>query len=396
MIKPKLLVVAHTNLGTSLSGGDRIFLNLIKYWQDDFKITLLASFEAQSLSSQFHLKVNTIPTSAKTNPVTLNTFNLFSHHTLRFISGLYFCLTNKDVLMQSQYIYTASDFYGDFVFGLIAKIFNPKIKWLCGYYLIAPNPFNPDSNYIKNNQFFRGVIYYLAQRITIILAKSYADSIFVTSLPDVNVFLNNRLTVDKVPIIQGGVYIPSSQKLKILIPAFKRKFDAIYIGRLHSQKGVVEMIDIWAKVVKEIPSAYLNVVGDGELMETMLQKIKKLKLTNNIKLIGFLIGKQKFDLIKQSKVVLHPASQDSGGMAAAEAMAWGLPGVSFDLPALTTYYPTGMIKTKCYDYNQFAQNIIKLLTDKEYYSQYSSAARTLTIKSWNWQKRFATIKQNLI
>ena len=43
-------------------------------------------------------------------------------------------------------------------------------------------------------------------------------------------------------------------------------------------------------------------------------------------------------------MVVHPAIFDSGGMAAAEAMAWGLPGVSFDLPALKTYYPQGMIK----------------------------------------------------
>jgi glycosyltransferase involved in cell wall biosynthesis len=51
-------------------------------------------------------------------------------------------------------------------------------------------------------------------------------------------------------------------------------------------------------------------------------------------------------------------------MAAWEAMACGLPGVSFDLPALRTYYPKGMLKTPCYDLKAFAENILKLLNDE--------------------------------
>ena len=50
-------------------------------------------------------------------------------------------------------------------------------------------------------------------------------------------------------------------------------------------------------------------------------------------------------IFKDSKIVLHAAIYDSGGMAACEAMACELPGVSFDLPALKTCYPKGMFKT---------------------------------------------------
>jgi len=65
-------------------------------------------------------------------------------------------------------------------------------------------------------------------------------------------------------------------------------------------------------------------------------------------------------------------------MAAAEAMAWGLPGVSFDLEALKTYYPKGMVKTPCFANNKFAQNIIDLLTNQKTYRQYSQEARQLS------------------
>jgi len=56
-------------------------------------------------------------------------------------------------------------------------------------------------------------------------------------------------------------------------------------------------------------------------------------------------------------------------MSAAEAMAWGLPGVSFDLEALKTYYPKGMIKTPCFNHDKFAANIINLLSNQSLYQK---------------------------
>ena len=104
-------------------------------------------------------------------------------------------------------------------------------------------------------------------------------------------------------------------------------------------------------------------------------------------MFGFQIGKLKYQIIKQSKIILHPATYDSGGMAAAEAMSFGLPGVSFDLPALKSYYPQGMIKTPTFDQPAFADTIYLLLTNPQYYKKTSKLALNLINKHWNWQKQ---------
>ena len=77
--------------------------------------------------------------------------------------------------------------------------------------------------------------------------------------------------------------------------------------------------------------------------------------------------------------------------AAAEAMAWGLPGVSFDLEALKTYYPQGILKTSCFDQQKFADNILLLLTHPQTYHQYSQSAVKLITNSWSWPQQAATI-----
>jgi glycosyltransferase involved in cell wall biosynthesis len=74
-------------------------------------------------------------------------------------------------------------------------------------------------------------------------------------------------------------------------------------------------------------------------------------------------------------------------MASAEAMAWGIPAVSFDLEALKTYYPHGMIKIPFGELDTFAEGILELLSNEELYKQTARKARDLVMTQWDWDKR---------
>ncbi len=126
---------------------------------------------------------------------------------------------------------------------------------------------------------------------------------------------------------------------------------------------------------------------DNPIEKSVNVKIRQYGLMNNIDIFGFKDGQEKFEIFKQSKIILHPATYDSGGMAAAEGMAWGLPGVSFDLEALKSYYPKGMLKTELRNVEEFANNIIELLNNKDLYEKTSMDARSLIVDLWDWKKR---------
>lgn len=389
MALPKLLIICHTNLGNSLSGGDRIFINLIKFWKKYFDITLIGSQESAKLLDRFNINIPFFQTSSS-NPITLTTANLIKHHLIRFLSAIKYTFYYRHIISTQDYIYTSSDFYGDFTFGVLSKFINPKIKWLCGYYLLAPTPLSKLSPYNLHHHFFRGLIYFIAQVPTRILANILATFVFITSIPDSKYFPGKSL------VVQGGVFIPPATQLKKMKKLTDRKYDAFYLGRLHQQKGLLTLVNIWKLVVNKIPHAKLIIVGDGELKTEITHRINQLNLSQNIFLSGFLIGPKKYNIIKDSKIVVHPATHDSGGMAAAEAMAWGLPGVAFDLESLRSYYPQGMIKTKKFDELIFSQNIIKLLTNQQLYSKTSTEARKLIIRNWNWSKKLDQVYQTLV
>lgn len=380
-----------------LSGGDRILIELAKRWQDGFiseKIITCSSGEKiiKKYLADSNISIETIAIPA----------SYYRHLAWLYLVKIYRGLKyfHQHKLDEGVYLYSSSDFWPDSLPAFYAKFKNPKIKWLAGFYLFAPTPWQKDSPYRTNIRlWFRGLLFWLTQLPAYYLIKKYADVVLVTSEPDVKKFVTKKRDRSKIIVVQGGVDITESEKYLNyptgIIPWENRKYAACFVGRFHYQKGVLELIDIWRKVVENKPIARLAMIGVGPLEPEIKQKIKEYHLENNIELLGFKDGPEKYEIFKQSKIMVHPATYDSGGMAAAEGMAWGLPGVSFDLEALKTYYPRGMVKTAVGDISQFAKNIERLLDDKAFYSQTSGEARRLIVEIWDWDKRAKAI-YNLI
>lgn len=367
-----------------LSGGDTILIELIKRWRlQGHKVNVFTS-ESGYLMFRRYLKeneVNYLRTSRmlfrKRDIIRIFLFGLVS-----LIKGCLAPLTVNVKKSQRAVIYSASDFWQDSIPACIIKLRNKNVYWIAGFYLFPPNPFRESVYHGK--RFVYGLIYYLSQKPIYSLVKKFSDMAFVTNELDRWYFIDNKkFTDDRVIAIQGGV---DTEILSMVKEHEHKEFDAIFIGRLTAWKGILELIDIWKYVCERRKNSKLAIVGSGELMESVTTKIKTLGLERNVFTFGFKDGVDKIRLIKNSKIVVHPSIYDSGGMAAAEAMACGLPGVSFDLESLKSYYPKGMRKTPQHDLRKFAENILNLLEDKNLYNEAKEEALELA-KQWDWEKR---------
>jgi len=397
-MRVKICFISNYNVGFGLSGGDRIFIELMKGWRRHAQILLLGCGEAAAVAARCGAtEVRVLLTRDADGSSSYGLVALLKHTCCRLAAGVRALRTYSSELADVDVVYSVSDFYPDFWPAFLLKRRNPRIRWIAGYYLFAPPPWAKDSPY-KGAQMLRGLIYWLLQRPSYFLVNRYADHVFVTSEPDVKRFITKHRGIDQITVVQGGVDITESELYLAspdVVPVEKRKYDACFVGRFHYQKGVLALLDIWKRVCARRPGARLAVIGDGHLANEVRKKITQLGLAANVDLLGFRDGAEKFEVFKLAKLMVHPATYDSGGMAAAEGMAWGLPGVSFDLDALKTYYPRGMVKVPCFEEPAFAAAILRLLDDEGFYRTQAAAAHALIVEVWDWHKRTESIFASL-
>jgi len=272
---------------------------------------------------------------------------------------------------------------------VIYKLRLTKAHWLGTFYLTAPNPFH-GFTFRKKIKFpnLYNIIYYLSQRIAYLFLQ-YAECILVTSSPDLQKF-PQQYKKGNYFIVKGGVNLKNVNLWKKRIGKSKKKYDGVFMGRLHEQKGVIELIEIWKRVTKKLPDAKLVIIGNGPHYSEVQELIIILNIQRNVELKGYLIdSEEKYRIFAESKLFLHTSIYDSGGMSAAEAMAWGIPAIAFDLDSLKTYYPAGVEKVPVGDTAAFADTIMIYLKNQKKYKKLQGEAIHLIKNEWDWEKRTA-------
>lgn len=284
-------------------------------------------------------------------------------------------------------VYSASEFWMDSLAAFILKLRYQKIVWAAAWYQTAPNPLEGFSGFLP---------YWLVQLPIKPLIDRFANFVLVNNDLEKKVF-KKLDRENKAIVVLGAIDLKEIKKWQKIIGKKEKIYDCVFQGRFHPQKGVLEMIDIWARVIGFKKDAKLIMIGDGPLMQRVKDKVKREKLEKNIELTGYLFdGEEKYKIFVQSKIVVHPAIFDSGGMASAEAMAFGLPAVGFNLSAYQYYYPKGMIKVPIKDLDAFAKEIIMLLSDEKFYKKVSKEVLQFINDTWSWEYRSRQILQAVL
>ncbi|CUP95768.1 glycosyl transferase family protein [Bacteroides thetaiotaomicron] len=112
----------------------------------------------------------------------------------------------------------------------------------------------------------------------------------------------------------------------------------ISVGRLDEQKGYDMLIDAWETVHKQHPDWKIIIYGNGELHDILKYAIIQKHLEDS-----FILHEPVKDIMNQyldSSIYVMSSRFEGFGMVLAEAMACGVPCISFDCP----YGPSDIIK----------------------------------------------------
>jgi len=95
------------------------------------------------------------------------------------------------------------------------------------------------------------------------------------------------------------------------------------VGRFFEQKNHALLIDIFARYYKQHPNSVLLLVGDGELLDTIKEKVEVMHLSHAVKFLG--VCENVYELYQAMDIFVLPSLYEGFPVVGVEAQVSGLP-----------------------------------------------------------------------
>ena len=179
-------------------------------------------------------------------------------------------------------------------------------------------------------------------------------------------------------------YFPNwSHNKKIIHRNYKQKGDInlLFVGWLIEEKGVIELVKA-LKLVKN-KKVKLNIVGDGDLKDKLMTLVKKLNLTENIKLHGWKNGDELIDFYLKNDIYITPSHNEGLSNSLIEALSYSLPVFCSKINAFTDVLKNNAIYFDLKDEKSISKTIDKYSENIEILSEFSTRSKVLFNKKFN-------------
>jgi glycosyltransferase involved in cell wall biosynthesis len=144
-------------------------------------------------------------------------------------------------------------------------------------------------------------------------------------------------------------------------PVQGKQFDVIWIGRVHRQKGIEDLLATLTFLADKMPDFRALLVGNVEAK--LRPKIAALGLQKQVAFAGVVLSEmEKSRLLKSSRLFLMPSNFESWGIVIAEALAAGLPVVAYELEAYRPIFGNLLHYVQPFDLAAFQQAALDVLT----------------------------------
>jgi len=146
-----------------------------------------------------------------------------------------------------------------------------------------------------------------------------------------------------------------------------------HISNFRKVKRIPDVIEIFYKIQQQIPSK-LMMVGDGPEKEVAENLCQKLGISDRVIFFG---NSNEIDkILSYTDLFLLPSETESFGLAALEAMAWGVPVISSNsggLPEVNFEGVSGFL-SDVGNTDEMAQNAIKILSNETKLAEFKENA----------------------
>lgn len=239
---------------------------------------------------------------------------------------------------------------------IILSLYTIPVKLFCKFKNISWEHFNFNDKRVKNRKRARK------------LASLYSDIIITLNKHDVQNYKRNLKDIKNI----NYIYNPSIVQKKEITKLENKIVTAV--GRLNLQKGFDILLHVWKIIEEKRQDWKLQIIGDGEEKENLLEQIKELNL-KNVEMLGFQNNIEDFYI--NSSIYVLTSRFEGFPMVLLEAQKKGLPIVSFDCdtgPSEIVVHNRNGYLIENGNIEECANKLLKLMNDKEVLKYFSKNA----------------------
>lgn len=170
----------------------------------------------------------------------------------------------------------------------------------------------------------------------------------------------------------------------------------IYLGRLHSMKRVADAIVAWNELPPAFRAQPLRIVGadQGAYAAELVKLVADLGLESSVQFVGHVDEAAKWRLLNESSIFVFPSAEEGWGLAIAEAMAAGLPCVTYDLPVYREIFTRGRVEVPLADTHALSRACAELLSDDARRARLAQEGKELAA-TFTWKGSAAILQRAL-
>jgi glycosyltransferase involved in cell wall biosynthesis len=152
-----------------------------------------------------------------------------------------------------------------------------------------------------------------------------ADRVITVSNLTRNIVIDRyHIDPEKVITVHNAVEPPDKAELLDAEKHVKEKI-VTFLGRITFQKGPEYFIEAACKVIERDKNVRFVMAGTGDLMEKMIRRVAKLKISSHFHFTGFLKGENVDRMFAMSDVYVMPSVSEPFGISPLEAMRSNVP-----------------------------------------------------------------------
>ncbi|MBI3742474.1 MAG: glycosyltransferase family 4 protein [Chloroflexi bacterium] len=365
--RPRILALFNQLYDWGGAGGELALPFILKHWTTEINLTIAVPrggqewLEKQNVTARY---------------ITWPALPLFFEHSLRLPNVLIVWMwrTLQACWILSSHarffdvIYTSGDFFCNTIPASWLKRINPDLRWAALiHHLILPHKQR------LRNQLLTTFGSNLMQQFSLSLVGRNADLPLTNNQGVRQALIQRNIAENKIKTIDSGLDLSAIQRAYALPDIV---YDACYVGSFRASKAVPELVEVWSKVLHQLPKARLLIIGNGPriMLNTINKKINEFGLEQNVVMRGYVPNEseekgildevEKFSLMKASKIFVSLSYEEGWGRAVAEALACGIPAVAWDLPTYREIFADSVIAVPIGNQAECVRAIVRLLENE--------------------------------